>query len=147
MADKNVQFLLDNFDAQLNPKVQQVTRDIDLARQLFPAGAIAKACHEANRVLTAFVKDVPMQPPWDCCGADMQESCVRGVMFALQHPDATPEDQHNAWVSERLEQGWVLGEVKDVEKKTHPALRPYAELSEGVRLKDAVFRAIVGAFR
>lgn len=109
--------------------------------------AVARACHEANRVLTAFVKDVPMQPPWEDCGEDMQQSCIHGVLFALQHPDATPEDQHNAWVDEHLEQGWTLGAVKDVEKKTHPALRPYSELSEGVKLKDAVFRAIVGAFR
>lgn len=108
---------------------------------------VAKACHEANRVLTAFITDVPMQPSWDRCGIDMQESCAKGVLFALNNPNATPEDQHDAWMKERLEQGWVFGKVKDTEKKTHPALRPYTELSEGVKLKDAVFRAIVGAFR
>jgi hypothetical protein len=107
----------------------------------------SKACHEANRVLTALVKDVPVQPTWEHCGIDMQESCVKGVSFAFNNPDATPERQHEAWMRERIEQGWVFGEVKDPEKKTHPALRPYSELSEGTRLKDAVFQAIVRAFR
>ena len=107
---------------------------------------IAAACHEANRALTAFIKDVPIQPSWDDCGADMQASCIKGVQFALDNPNATSEQQHEAWMKERIEQGWVFGEVKDAEKKTHPALRPYSELSEGTRLKDAVFQAIVRAF-
>ena len=108
---------------------------------------IANACHEANRAITAFVKDVPVQPAWEDCGEDMQQSCMRGVEFAMLNPNATLEDQHNAWMLERIEQGWTLGAVKDAKKKTHPALRPYADLAEGVKLKDAVFRAIVRAFR
>jgi hypothetical protein len=48
-------------------------------------------------------------------------------------------------MKERLAAGWVYGPVKDPEQKTHPALRPYDELSRETRLKDAVFRAIVRA--
>jgi hypothetical protein len=66
---------------------------------------IAHACHEVNRAITAFIKDVPMQPAWEDCGEDMRQSCIRGVEFALRN------------------------------------------LPEGVKLKDAVFRAIAGAFR
>lgn len=108
---------------------------------------IAAICHEANRALTAFVQDVPVQPPWDECGADMQASCVRGVEFALANPDASPAAQHEAWAAERISQGWVHGGVRDSEKKTHPALVPYAELPEGTRKKDALFRAVVKALR
>jgi len=108
---------------------------------------IARACHEANRVLTGFAEDVPVQPPWDECGEDMRKSCVEGALWALAHPEATAEEQHGAWMKDRISAGWVFGEVKDAEKKTHPALRPYAELPRATQLKDAVFRAIVGAFR
>lgn len=108
---------------------------------------IAAICHEANRALTAIVKDVPVQVSWDECGPDMQASCVRGVEYALANPDATPAAQHEAWAEERLSQGWVHGPVKDTEKKTHPALVPYDELPEGTRKKDALFRAVVAALR
>lgn len=108
---------------------------------------IAAVCHEANRALTAHVADVPVQLPWEECSADMQASCVRGVEFALAHPDASPAAQHEAWAAERISQGWVHGAVKDPEKKTHPALVPYAELPEGTRKKDALFRAVVAALR
>lgn len=108
---------------------------------------IAAVCHEANRALTAHVGDVPVQLAWDECSDDMRASCVRGVEFALAHPHATPAAQHEAWAAERLLQGWVYGPVKDAERKTHPALVPYAELPEGTRKKDALFRAVVAALR
>ena len=108
---------------------------------------IAGVCHAANREITAIVGDVPVQEPWASVSADMQFSAVKGVEFALANPNATPEAQHEAWCDERRAQGWAYGPTKDVEKKLHPALKPYAELPEGTRRKDAVFRAIVGALR
>lgn len=109
--------------------------------------SIAKVCHEANRVLTGLLKDVPVQAPWEECGEDMQKSATKGVQFALDNPAATPEQQHQAWFDERVSQGWTKGAVKDTTLKTHPSLIPYAELSEGVRSKDAIFRAIVDAMK
>jgi hypothetical protein len=109
--------------------------------------AIARICHETNRVLTEYAEDVPMQPSWESISEDMRRSCETGVQFALDYPDATPEQQHEAWCAERRAQGWVFGQVKNIEAKTHPALKPYAELSPETRLKDAVFRAIVCACR
>lgn len=111
------------------------------------AHRIAKICHEANRVLTQYAGDVPVQPAWKDSPEEMRLSCVKGVEYALAHPDATPEAQHEAWCQERAAQGWVFGAVKDNKAKTHPALRSYAELRPEVRLKDAVFRAIVLACR
>lgn len=109
--------------------------------------AIAAICHEANRQFTRTLDDVPVQPPWEECGADMQASAVRGVEFALDNPDAPPSAQHDAWMKERIEQGWTLGPVKDVEKKEHPALVPYSELPVGVQKKDLLFKNIVATFR
>lgn len=111
------------------------------------AARIAPFCHEANRILTSVVKDVPMQPPWSDAPEEMKTSSVSGVLFALENPDATPEQQHEQWCAGKKSDGWTFGDVKDSEKKTHPALRPYAELSEGTRAKDAIFRLIVSAMR
>lgn len=108
---------------------------------------IASVCHEANRQLTRLIGDVPVQPPFDECGLDMATSAAKGVEFAIANPDAPPSAQHDAWMKERLEQGWKLGPVKDAAKKEHPALVPYEQLPEAVRRKDVLFKAIVNALR
>lgn len=37
---------------------------------------------------------------------------------------------HAAWMRERMAAGWTLGPKRDDEKKEHPCLVPYDELSE-----------------
>ncbi|MBO5779359.1 MAG: Ryanodine receptor Ryr [Clostridia bacterium] len=37
---------------------------------------------------------------------------------------------HEVWSANRIKDGWVYGEVRDDEKKHHPCLIPYDELSE-----------------
>ena len=37
---------------------------------------------------------------------------------------------HETWAETRISQGWTYGEQRDDEKKTHPCLVPYEELSE-----------------
>ena len=106
---------------------------------------IARVAHEANRAMTQILQDVPVQSGWDEISVDMRASCVNGVVFAIRNPDAGAEEQHEAWCKERRAAGWVWGPTKDVELKLHPALRSWSELSDGVRRKDAVFRAIVKA--
>lgn len=49
--------------------------------------------------------------------------------------EALAEYEHDAWVNERIAQGWTLGE-KDIEKKTTPYLVPYSELSEEIKDYD-----------
>ena len=106
---------------------------------------IAKVCHEVNRVLTEYVKDVPVQAPWEEVTEDMRTSCISGVLLTMNTPDITAADLHAAWMKERIAAGWTVGLIKSDTHKTHPALRPYEELPEGTKLKDKVFRAIVRA--
>jgi len=37
---------------------------------------------------------------------------------------------HEVWSETRINQGWVYGEQRDDERKTHPCLIPYEELPE-----------------
>jgi hypothetical protein len=105
---------------------------------------IATMCHEANKVW-CHLNGEHSQPHWGQAPQWQIDSAIDGVEHALNHPDATPEDMHNNWMAEKIENGWVYGEVKDPDAKTHPCIVPYAELPEFQRKKDALFLAIVRA--
>ncbi|WP_121663758.1 RyR domain-containing protein [Metabacillus litoralis] len=40
------------------------------------------------------------------------------------------ENIHEVWASQRIQEGWTYGEYRDDQKKTHPNLVPYENLSE-----------------
>lgn len=69
---------------------------------------------------------------------DQIESQKDGTRFMLENPDITPEENHNNWMKKKKEQGWVYGEVKDFEKKTHPDLVLFEELPEVEKNKDVM---------
>lgn len=106
---------------------------------------IAKTCHIVN---SAYCKAIgEAEPPsWDSLFPEMQASSIKGVEFKLSNPNATPENQHNAWCESKIADGWVYGEVKDMDKKTHPCLVPYNELPLEQRVKDYLFQAVVKSF-
>lgn len=56
-----------------------------------------------------------------------------------------PEASHLSWMKQKLEEGWVYGEVKDPEAKTHPCLVPFDQLPREQQAKDFIFRAVVHA--
>lgn len=116
-------------------------------KKIFSAFEIATVCHEANRQLTRLIGDVPVQPAWDEEDPSIRNSCVRGVEFNLANPDAPPSASHDNWLKQKIEDGWTLGPVKDIEKKTHPAMVPYGDLPDAVKRKDALFKNIVSALR
>lgn len=103
---------------------------------------LAAACHEANRRLQLALGE-PASQPWMDCPEWFRLSVIAGVQQALA--GATPEQLHEAWCADRVANGWVYGEQKDQEAKTHPCLVPYEQLSEADRAKDALFHAVVGA--
>lgn len=53
-----------------------------------------------------------------------------------------PEHLHGTWMQAYFDMGWIYGDVRDTEKKTHPDLVPYWELGQLERDKDAVFVAL-----
>lgn len=64
------------------------------------------------------------------------QSLINGTKIALENPDITPEENHNIWMKCKKEQGYVYGEHLDVEKKTHPSMVPFEELSKVEQVKD-----------
>jgi hypothetical protein len=105
---------------------------------------VAQVCHEANRAYCKAMGDhsqVPfeMAPQWQI------SSAIKGVAFLLMNPEAGPEASHISWMAEKQAGGWVYGEEKDAEKKTHPCMIPFEQLPPEQQAKDYIFHAIVRA--
>lgn len=107
---------------------------------------IAFVCHEANKAWCQVNGD-NSQLNWENALTWQRESAIKGVMFRLDNPDAGHDAQHNSWMKEKVDSGWVHGEVKDSEAKTHPCIVPFEELPEFQKKKDALFCAIVDALK
>ena len=67
---------------------------------------------------------------------DQHKSLIDGVIFVLENPNITPEENHENWMRMKFEQGWKYGDVKDFDKKTHPDLVPYEALPNIEKRKD-----------
>jgi hypothetical protein len=108
--------------------------------------AIAKVCHEANRAWCEAHGDFS-QKSWEEAESWQKESAYDGIRFRIQNPTAPFDVQHTAWLREKLAAGWVYGEKKDAEKKTHPCIVPFDELPEFEKKKDVLFAMIVQALQ
>jgi hypothetical protein len=107
---------------------------------------IAEVCHEANKTWCSANHDYT-QKSWNEAEQWQRESAISGVKFKLENPEAEDDAQHNAWMAEKIEQGWKFGEVKDAELKTHPCIVPFNELPLFQQKKDKLFCAIVEALK
>lgn len=105
---------------------------------------IARTCHEANKAWCAFNND-DSQLPWDEAPQWQKNSAIAGVEFLYANPDAKDSATHDSWMAEKVKDGWVYGEVKDAEAKTHPCLVPFEELPPVQVFKDKLFIAIARA--
>jgi len=107
---------------------------------------IAKVCHQANKAFCETNGD-DTQQDWEKAVQWQRESAINGVLFRIDNPNAGSDAQHNAWMKEKIDAGWVYGEVKDAVAKTHPCIVPYNELPEFQQKKDTLFCAIVDALK
>lgn len=103
---------------------------------------IAEVCHDANRALCIAQGD-DSHRSWFETEDWQRESIIRGVVFALDNPGVTPKDQHDAWMRDKIADGWIYGPVKNPDRKIHNCLLPYCDLPREQHAKDHVFRAIV----
>lgn len=104
----------------------------------------AALAHEANRIYCIALGD-QSQVSWAEAPRWQQESAINGILSIIDNPSITPEDLHKKWMAEKVSLGWVYGEKKDPEAKTHPCLVAYADLPEEQRAKDVIFQTIARA--
>lgn len=105
---------------------------------------IAEVCHEANRAYCNVNGD-DSQPAWDLAPEWQRLSAINGAVLHVNNPDAGPAASHESWMKEKVDAGWVYGQVKDPVAKTHPCIVPYEQLPEFQKIKDYLFIAVVNA--
>lgn len=105
---------------------------------------VAQIIHAANREVQKLIGET-VNPEWDDAEDWMKQSTISGVLGVYN--GNTPEMSHEAWIQTRLADGWVWGEVKDMELKTHPCLVPYNQLPPLQRIKDSLFGNIANTFK
>lgn len=119
---------------QERPELNEISVDI-----------IAKICHQANKALCESQADFS-QVDWDKAPQWQVDSARNGVRFVINNQHAPDSANHDSWMVEKVKDGWVYGEVKDAEKKTHPCMVPFEQLPIEQQLKDKLFRAVVMSF-
>lgn len=107
---------------------------------------IASVCHEANKAWCEANADYS-QKHWDEAEQWQIYSALKGVEFRLANPDAKEDAQHNAWMKDKVDAGWVYGEEKDANLLTHPCIVPFDQLPLFQQKKDKLFCAIVDALK
>lgn len=113
---------------------------------MYNAYAVAKICHQANKALCELNGD-NSQVDWDSAPGWQKASAENGVIFCMNNPDAPASANHDSWLKEKTDNGWVYGEVKDADKKTHPCCVPYEQLPDDQKAKDYLFKGIVEGLR
>lgn len=103
---------------------------------------IASIAHGINLAYSASLGD-HSHLPWEETSEELKKSIEYGVKLHLENPDTTPEQSHESWLAQKEKDGWVYGEIKDLENKTHPCILPYEQLPAEQKTKDYLFKAVV----
>lgn len=103
---------------------------------------IGKAAHAINTALCAAFGDTSHKP-WDETPENIRNSIINGVALHVVDPLLSPAASHESWMAQKVVEGWKYGKKKDFENKTHPCFLPYDKLSDQMKSKDYVFKAVV----
>jgi len=107
---------------------------------------IAIMCHQVNKLWCQLNGD-DTQKDWLEAEEWQRDSAIKGVLFKLDNPEAPDSAQHDAWMKDKVDAGWVYGTEKNAEKKTHPCIVSFEKLPEFQQKKDKLFQAIVTALK
>lgn len=105
--------------------------------------AIAEIAYYANNVYRKSIGE-QYKTPWRYLSSQEIATLINAVNRVIESDiPYSPEVNHMAWLTEKIQQGWIYGEKEDVERRIHPCLKPYHKLSNEMKAKDMIFVAIV----
>ena len=147
---------IENFDKELGEKYARedampevfLLEAYLLKERMFKRGidaqveSIARMCHEVNRAYCLALGDTS-QVGWGDAPDWQKDSAKLGVKLHLTNPDAGPQASHESWMDQKLAEGWVYGDKKDPDAKTHPCICGFDQLPREQQAKDFIFRAVV----
>ncbi len=100
----------------------------------------AEFVYDAAR-LAAMAAQAPIIPEsW----TDREEAFRKQFVEVIERQcgemrSGSPEELHGSWMQAYIDMGWQYGPERDVDKKTHPDMVPYAQLGQLEQDKDSVF--------
>lgn len=95
---------------------------------LAPWGKLPTDARHANRQQALSICKGLRQV--DCDLEPLQDWRSPPIKLSAEELNLLARIEHNRWVAERKEQGWTKGTEKDPDRKTHPWLEPWAELTD-----------------
>jgi hypothetical protein len=104
---------------------------------------IGKIAHTAVNAYAQSLGEIAVE--WEDLPAANRKGVTSAIEKIVSGEIAGPVSGHDAWMTFMVENGWHYGPVKSYEAKTHPQLRPWAELPIEQRRKDFLFHAVVKA--
>jgi len=107
---------------------------------------IAQVCHEINKAYCEALGDYS-QPNWDDAPQWQKDSAIMGVEFHFENPNAGADSSHNSWMKQKIDDGWVYGDIKDAVAKTHPCIVPFENLPSSQQAKDYLFKQVVHSLK
>jgi len=105
---------------------------------------IARVTHQLNKAYCEMIGD-NTQVDFEDAPEWQTSSAINGVKFHIENPDANDSASHDSWLKEKVEAGWIYGEVKNAESKTHPCIVPFDQLPIEQQIKDKLSRQTVHA--
>ena len=107
-------------------------------------GEIARVCHQVNKAYCESIGD-KTQVNWEDAPDWQRISVISGVALHMQNRNASPSASHEAWMGQKIADGWKYGPEKNAVAKEHPCIVPFHALPQEQQAKDFVFKAIVHA--
>lgn len=98
-----------------------------------------RAAYEASRAWCHSIGDDSHKPFDDLSTAE--KAPIRESVIGILQGNI-PEQIHEDWRRRKIADGWSYGSEKDEERRSHPALLPYAELPLEQRVKNDIWRGV-----
>jgi ppGpp synthetase/RelA/SpoT-type nucleotidyltranferase len=99
---------------------------------LQPWDKLAPGLQQSNREQVAFIGNI-LKKTGFTIGPSSAPKIIR---FRLPEIEEMAKREHARWMMERIREGWIYGERKDVEKKISPSLRHWDDLPKNIQNFD-----------
>ena len=109
---------------------------------------IAAVCYSVIKEYSLSLEDPSRYPPsftYHYLDKNIRDGYEKAIQEIKDGTRKSPEELHKKWCEDRFKDGWTFGEYKNVEKKTHPCLVDYKDLSKREKVKDTIFLEITKA--
>jgi hypothetical protein len=106
---------------------------------------IAKVIHNANKAYVDAIGGRALNPSWEEAREEQRQGLVKAVGGTIINPQ-TPEFSHEQWCLAREAEGWTKDLKYDFNRKTHPNLVPFDELTFEEQFKSHLYMGIASIF-